>query len=91
MNRIITLLIIVLCLTGCRKSANHRRSNSGTVVEQRHDNNRSAERTSPVANKKSNRKLEGQEIFDKYATAVFMVFKHTKLLKLSHKAKMKIS
>lgn len=74
MNRIITLLIIALCLIGCRKSADHRRSNNVAIVGQSHDNDQSSVRRDAIPNKRSSHKLEGQEIFDKYATAVFMIF-----------------
>ncbi len=67
-------LLILQFLAGCRKSAPSRRSSRqqalSSVVEKRKErggNERGTNTASP-------HKMEGQEIFDKYATAVFMVF-----------------
>ena len=79
-SKLLFLLAIVLLLgtLGCRKAA---RSHSGSVhsVENHENIEQSDQQRQPQANtsstdNRSERKLEGQDIFDKYASAVFMVF-----------------
>ena len=74
---ILSVLFIMIVILGCRKSQsshrapNHYVSSSETKVETRRERGIYEKRR---ANTKSLRKMEGQEIFDKYATAVFMIF-----------------
>ena len=71
------LLISLICFSSCRKTSTSRTRNkvrSELVQRQKEnkpDNNR---RKSKIVNKRSSKRLEGREIFEKYATAVFMVF-----------------
>lgn len=74
---IIISLILAVGLQGCRKPARSNRHNNNQYnVEKNEGIERSSrsERTRTATNKRSDKKLEGQEIFDRYATAVFMVF-----------------
>lgn len=72
-----SLFFCLLCLSSCRKA-----SPSRTRHERQTEYVQSKEKTEPVrssrrhgiTNKRSNKKLEGREVFDKYSTAVFMVF-----------------
>jgi len=71
--------ILLLGMMGCRKAA---RSHSGSsrsaeqhqTIEQPSQQSQPLQSNSTSSNNRTDRKLEGQEIFDKYATAVFMVF-----------------
>lgn len=70
---IVSILFLMLCFCGCRKSvqSHSARGNlpsSSIVGSRKIDVSRTNDDT------RSSRKLEGQEIYDKYATAVFMVF-----------------
>ena len=72
-----SLLLCLFCISSCRKA-----SPSRTRHERQTEYVQSKEKTEPVrssrrhgiTNKRSNKKLEGREVFDKYSTAVFMVF-----------------
>jgi serine protease Do len=78
----ILLLFAAISLTGCRKSTRIHQVRSHETAELAANNERSRSiRTSRTRNdsrerahKRSNKKLEGSEIFDKYGTAVFMIF-----------------
>ncbi len=67
--------LLTLLIVGCRKSiSSHRASRqfaSSSVVETKKERGGGEK---GVTNIRASRKMEGQEIFDKYATAVFMVF-----------------
>lgn len=70
------ILIVATGLFSCRKSASsHARGEkrSGYVYNVNKENHRQSNRPR-ITNKRSKCKLDGREIFDKYATAVFMVF-----------------
>ncbi len=60
----------------CRKPARSHGHHNQTSVERNDGGQRSVQtsRSRTSTNKRSDKKLEGQEIFDRYATAVFMVF-----------------
>lgn len=66
----------MLGFQSCRKPARSRGHNNQTNVERNDGGQRSVQtsRSRTSTNKRSDKKLEGQEIFDRYATAVFMVF-----------------
>ena len=66
----------MLSFPSCRKAARRHGQDNKYKVEREDDSRRQprAERSRSSTNKRSDMKLEGQEIFDKYATAVFMVF-----------------
>jgi serine protease Do len=74
----ILLILSFILLTGCRKSAKSRRGHysketeliSNNEVKKPSHNKRSKSNN----NKQSSNKLEGTDIFDKYGTAVFMIF-----------------
>lgn len=74
---------IILCLVGflmvsCAHKSGHRRDHeySGMVMTNRTERklSRSANKKSMIVNKRSNKKMEGAQIFDFYGSAVFMVF-----------------
>lgn len=75
--------VLILCLAtfflvSCaHKSGHHRdRERLGTTMTDRSDSrlSRSTPRRSRIVNKRSSEKLEGSQIFDRYGSAVFMVF-----------------
>lgn len=75
---VLIAFILLLGMMGCRKAA---RSHSGSSrsAEQHQTIEQPSQQSQPVrshssSSKRSHKKLEGQEIFDKYATAVFMVY-----------------
>lgn len=76
---VLIAFILLLGMMGCRKAA---RSHSGSsrsaeqhqTIEQPSQQSQPLQSNSTSSNNRTDRKLEGQEIFDKYATAVFMVF-----------------
>lgn len=85
MKKTLNSLIIILCVLvgitsfSCAHKSGHRNSsrNTSTSVSQNGGQQRQSpqqKESSLVTNKRSDKKLEGQEVFDKYATAVFMVF-----------------
>lgn len=70
------LVLLALCFSSCRKASTHTRGERRSDLIQREigkgtDQSRNNSR---IVNKRSTKKLEGREVFDKYATAVFMVF-----------------
>ncbi|MGM9799853.1 MAG: S1C family serine protease [Muribaculaceae bacterium] len=73
MIRWIEFIFLILCLFGCRESASQQQSNSRAAVG-RDDACRQSRQSANRSNKRSATKLEGQEIFDMYETAVFMIF-----------------
>lgn len=75
--------VLILCLAtfffvSCaHKSGHHRdRERLGTTMTDRSDSrlSRSTPRRSRIVNKRSSEKMEGSQIFDRYGSAVFMVF-----------------
>lgn len=85
MKKTINSLIVILCLafvvlfSSCAHKSGHRnRGRSTTPMSQTNQPQKQQgshrNQTPQVSNKRSDKKLEGQEVFDKYATAVFMVF-----------------
>ena len=68
------LAVVLLC--SCAHKSGHLRDHerSGTVVAERSDKSRPSSRRNRIVNKRSNQKLEGSQIFDRYGSAVFMVF-----------------
>lgn len=81
----INSIIVILCLaffalsSSCAHKSGHRNRGRSTAplsqTNQPQQNQGSQRHQTPqVSSKKSDKKLEGQEVFDKYATAVFMVF-----------------
>lgn len=85
MKKTINSLIVILCLafvvlsSSCAHKSGHRNRGRSTTsmsqTNQPQQNQGSQRHQSPqVSSKRSDKKLEGQEIFDKYASAVFMVF-----------------
>lgn len=73
------LVIVIFSFYECRKSSNsrHMREEKTSITIQSDNSNESyshGRNSSTINNRRSPRKLEGKEIFDKYATAVFMVF-----------------
>ena len=78
-NLILTcsLLFCLLCILSCRKASTsrnrHERQTEYVQPKERTEVVRSSRRHR-ITNKRSNIKLDGREVFDKYSTAVFMVF-----------------
>ncbi len=72
------LCLTVLLFISCAHKSGHRRDHErpGTTIAERHDRetSRSISRRSKIVNKRSNDKLDGSQIFDRYGSAVFMVF-----------------
>ena len=73
------LICLATCLlVSCAHKSGHRRDRerpSTNIVD--HSNEKSSRTTSrknKIVNKRSNDKLEGSQIFDRYGSAVFMVF-----------------
>lgn len=79
-SKILTYILSVLTVffISCAHKSGHgkdRKRSRTTISERtRNDTSRSTSRRGRIVNKRSSNKLEGYEIFDKYATAVFMVF-----------------
>ena len=71
-------LTTVLLFDSCAHKSGHNRTKHRTErVPNKMDNTNKTQPRVKVqvpSNKRSDKKLEGQEVFDKYATAVFMVF-----------------
>lgn len=76
-------LFALFCITSlaffsCAHKSGHRRDHErpGTMLETRSERNtsRTTSRKSRRVNKRSNDKLEGAQIFERYGSAVFMVF-----------------
>lgn len=75
------VLLFALTSTSCRKSGqrgnNGNTRNNSELVDnnkQRNRNSRGNEESSSQISKRSERKMDGPEIFDKYSSAVFMIF-----------------
>lgn len=72
------LCFTVLLFISCAHKSGHRRDHErpGTTIAERRDRetSRSISRRSKIVNKRSNDKLDGSQIFDRYGSAVFMVF-----------------
>jgi len=72
-----SLLFCLLCISSCRKASTsrsrHERQTEYVQPKERTETVRSSRRHG-ITNKRSKKKLDGREVFDKYSTAVFMVF-----------------
>lgn len=71
------LLLCLICISSCRKASTSRirhERRTDYVQQQGVTEIAKSSRKNGVVNKRSNRKLAGREVFDKYSTAVFMVF-----------------
>lgn len=72
-----SLLFCLLCILSCRKASTsrtrHERQTEYVQPKEKTESVKSSRRHG-ITNKRSNKKLEGREVFDKYSTAVFMVF-----------------
>lgn len=72
-----SLLICLLCVSSCRKTSTsrtrHERQSEYVQPKENVKTVRSS-RKHGIVNKRSNKKLDGRQVFDKYSTAVFMVF-----------------
>lgn len=77
---IITLIVAIIGFSGCRKASSTRvrkERRSERIRENRANSQeepKQSKKTTRSGNNKSAIKLEGREVFDKYATAVFMVY-----------------
>ena len=76
---VLIAFILLLGMMGCRKAARSHNGSSRSAeqhqtIEQPSQQSQPLQSNSTSSNNRTDRKLEGQEIFDKYATAVFMVF-----------------
>ena len=71
----ITLCLSVLLITSCAHKSGHRhdREHPGAMMADR-NSSRTVPRKSKIVNKRSDNKLEGSQIFERYGSAVFMVF-----------------
>lgn len=71
------LLLCLLCILCCRKApttrARHERKKEYVQSKAKIETVKSS-RKHGIINKKSSKKLDGREVFEKYSTAVFMVF-----------------
>ena len=74
----ILLCLFALLFTSCAHKSGHRRDRErpGTTIADYQDKKSShpTSRRSKIVNKRSSEKLEGSQIFDRYGSAVFMVF-----------------
>jgi len=72
-----SLLFCLLCIYSCRKASTsryrHERQTEYVQPKERLETVRSSRRHG-ITNKRSNKKLDGREVFDKYSTAVFLIF-----------------
>lgn len=72
-----SLLFCLLCISGCRKASSsrsrHDRQTEYVQPKEKTETVKSSRRRG-IINKRSSKRLEGREVFDKYSTAVFMVF-----------------
>ena len=72
------LFCLVICFVSCAHKSGHRRDRErpGTTMADCSNgkSSRSTVRKSKIVNKRSSDKLEGSQIFDRYGSAVFMVF-----------------
>lgn len=72
-----SLLFCLLCISSCRKASITRTRHERRTEYAQHKEKEEAVRLSKkhgIINKRSSKKLDGHEVFDKYSTAVFMVF-----------------
>lgn len=74
----IAICLSALLFASCAHKSGHRydRERPGTAMSNQSDrrSSRPASRKNKIVNKRSNDKLEGSQIFDRYGSAVFMVF-----------------
>ena len=74
----VILFLSALLFTSCAHKSGHRRDREcpGTTITDYQDrkSSRSTSRRSKIVNKRSSEKLEGSQIFERYGSAVFMVF-----------------
>ena len=74
----VILCLSVLLFVSCAHKSGHRRDRErpSTTMADRSErkSSRSVSRKSKIVNKRSNDKLEGSQIFERYGSAVFMVF-----------------
>ena len=80
-NNIIVLLFlsIIFGFFSCAHKSGHKTRNRTEATQQTRQtvNRNNTEKAKPIlspSNKRSNTKLEGKDVFDKYASAVFMIF-----------------
>lgn len=73
---ILFVLFLMFLLQGCRKSSHSRnvRDDRNFVTQSRDKNTTSSRIRSLRTNKRSSEKMEGSQVFDRYESAVFMVF-----------------
>ena len=74
----VLLCLSALLFTSCAHKSGHRRDRErpGKTIADNQDrkSSRPSSRRSKIVNKRSSEKLEGSQIFDRYGSAVFMVF-----------------
>ena len=72
---LICLCFVILCFSSCRKASSSRiRSEKHSSYAKAGNESHSIESVSRTIKRRSNKKLEGREVCERYATAVFMVF-----------------
>ena len=71
------MLLCLLCISSCRKASTsrtrHERQTEYAQPKEEVEAVRSSKKHG-IINKRSSKKLDGREVFDKYSTSVFMVF-----------------
>lgn len=76
-HAVVACLSVLLMLSCAHKSGQHRgreRSNATMADRTERKSLRPTTKKSKIVNKRSNEKMEGTQIFDRYGSAVFMVF-----------------
>ena len=71
------MFLCLLCFSSCRKASTSRAQRgrqTGYVQSKEETETARSSRKHGITNKRSVKKLDGCEVFDKYSTAVFMVF-----------------
>ena len=70
------LCLAAMLFSSCAHKSGHlrNRENHRTAVAEHSDKSSSTSRRARIVNKRSSQKLEGSQIFDRYGSAVFMVF-----------------